>query len=187
MSTATTLSTDRIILRPWKDDDYTPFHIMSSDPQVHEFLPRFPDRSACDAFADKLRADFSRRGWGFWVLEQKESGDFMGISGMHEPGPEFGVGRPCVEIGWRLAPAFWGKGYATEAARAVMHFAFTELRLDELVSFTAVANKRSFSVMERLGMEREKVFDLLLMPPGDPNRPHYLYRLTRQQWLARHG
>ncbi len=185
MFRTTRLSTDRMLLRPWEDRDYDPFYAMSADPRVYEFLPPFPDKTACNAFVDKLRKDFSRRGWGFWALESKECGAFMGTTGMHEPGPEFGVGRPCVEIGWRFAPAFWGKGYATEAAREVTRFAFTTLQLDELVSFTAVANARSFAVMERLGMEREKVFDLLLMPPGDPNRPHYLYRITRQQWTAR--
>lgn len=185
MSEPSILSTDRILLRPWKSSDYAPFYDMSADPRVYAFLPVFPDKRACDALVDRLRADFSRRGWGFWALENKESGAFMGICGMHEPGPEFGVGRPCVEIGWRLAPAFWKKGYATEAAREVMRFAFMDLQLDELVSFTAVGNTRSYAVMERLGMEREKVFDLLVMPPDDPNRPHYLYRISRQQWLNR--
>lgn len=185
MMNSATLYTERMILRPWRDEDYAPFYAMSSDPQVYEYLPRFQDKEACDAFVNRLREDFSRRGWGFWALEHKENGVFMGTAGMHEPGPEFGVGRPCVEIGWRLAPAFWGKGFAAEAAREVMRFAFNELQLDELVSFTAVGNKRSYGLMERLGMEREKEFDLLLLPPGDPNRPSYLYRLTRQQWLAR--
>ena len=183
MSADTTLATGRMLLRPWRDEDYAPFHTMSADPRVYEYLPPFADKKASDAFVDRLREDFSRRGWGFWALEHRESGLFMGMAGMHEPGPEFGVGRPCVEIGWRLAPEFWGKGFATEAARAVMRFAFTELQLEELVSFTAVGNQRSYALMERLGMEREKEFDLPLFPPGDPNRRSYLYVLTRQQWL----
>ena len=183
MNEDTTLTTDRMILRPWRDEDYAPFYTMSSDPRVYEHLPPFADKTASDAFANRLREDFSRRGWGFWVLEHKESGLFMGIAGMHEPGPEFGVGRPCVEIGWRLAPEFWGKGLATEAARAVMRFAFTELQLDELVSFTAVANHRSFALMERLGMEREKEFEMLVFPPDDPKRQSYLYALPRHKWL----
>lgn len=178
-----TLSTERLILRPWRDSDYEPFYGMSSDPLVYAFLPRFADRSACDAFADRMRADFDRRGWGFWVLEQKDGGAFTGIAGMHTPGPEFGVGRPCVEIGWRLAPEFWGKGFAKEAALEAMRFAFVSLRLEELVSFTAVANTRSSGLMQRLGMELEKEFDLLLLPPDDPNRRHFLYRLSRRRWL----
>ena len=187
MTDSVTLATDRLILRPWKDEDHAPFYTMSSNPQVYEFLPPFADRSASDAFVHALRRAFSRRGWGFWALEHKETGTFMGTAGMHEPGPEFGVGRPCVEMGWRLAPAFWRQGFAVEAAREVMHFAFTEVQLDELVSFTSVGNVRSFSVMERLGMEREKEFDLLVMPAGDPNRHSYLYRIDRRQWLERNG
>lgn len=152
---------------------------------VYAYLPPFPDKKACDAFVDRLRLDFSRRGWGFWALEHKESGEFMGTAGMHEPGPEFGVGRPCVEIGWRLAPSFWGKGFATEAAREVLRFAFSELALDDIVSFTAMGNTRSINTMKRLGMELEATFDLLLLPPGHPHRPHYLYVLRKAQWMAR--
>lgn len=183
MHKPTILATERTLLRPWQESDYAPFFAMSSDPLVYEYLPRFADRSACDAFVDRLHKDFSRRGWGFWALERKEDGAFMGMVGMHEPGPEFGVGRPCVEMGWRLAPAFWGKGFVTEAAREVLRFAFNVLELDEVVSFTAVDNKRSFAVMKRLGMKLERQFDLLLLPPEDPLRPHYLCVLTRQQWM----
>lgn len=182
-----TLVTERMLLRPWKESDYESFYTMSSDPLVYEFLPKFLDKNASDAFVDRFRKDFDRRGWGFWALENKESGDFMGTAGLHEPGPEFGVGRPCVEIGWRLAPAFWGKGFATEAACEILRFAFIELKLDEIVSFTSLTNKRSLNVMKRLGMERAGEFDMLLFPADDPNRPHYLYRLTRQQWLDRNA
>ena len=181
----TTLSTDRVLLRPWRDSDYSPFFAMSFDPLVSEYLPPFPDKKASDNFLDQLRSNFSKNGWGFWALEHKESGAFMGMAGMHEPGPEFGVGRSCVEIGWRLAPSFWGKGLATEAAREVLRFAFDELKLDEVVSFTALGNTRSIAIMKRLGMELETQFDLQLLPPGHPHRPHYLYVLSRQQWNAK--
>ena len=177
-----TLVTERLILRPWKDDDYASFFEMSMDPRVYEFLPPFKDRKHCDAFVDKLRNDFDRRGWGFWVLEQKNDALFAGIAGLHEPGPEFGVGRPCVEIGWRLAPALWGHGLATEAARAVLHFAFTSLNLAEVVSFTAVQNRRSESIMKRLHMSLEREFDLLLLPEGHPHRRHVLYAISNSQW-----
>lgn len=185
MPPATTLTTERLLLRPWRDADYDPFFAMSADPRVHEYLPPFPDRAACDAFVDSRREDFALRGWGFWAIEQKSDGLFVGTAGMHEPGPEFGVGRPCVEIGWRLAPAVWGKGYATEAAKAVLRFGFSEIRLPEIVSFTALGNARSRAVMERLGMRLAVAsFDLLLLPEGHPHRPHCLYSLTREAWLA---
>lgn len=182
---APTLATARLVLRPWQNADYEPFFLMSIDPRVYEFLPPFPDRAACDAFVDQCRESMIERGWGFWALERKEDRRFIGTAGMHEPGPEFGVGRPCIEIGWRLAPDFWGKGYATEVAREVLHFAFQALELSEVVSFTALQNVRSFTVMERLGLRREpKTFDILLLPESHPHRPHCLYSITREVWLA---
>lgn len=179
------LVTDRLILRPWRDADYEPFYIMSMNPLVYEYLPQFPDRAASDAFVNHLREDFNIRGWGFWAIECKDGGRFMGMAGMHEPSPEFGVGRPCVEIGWRLDPEFWGKGYATEAAREVLRFGFDEVDLSEIVSFTALENVRSFTLMERLGMKREpENFDLLLLPEGHPHRVQCLYSLMQEKWRA---
>lgn len=185
MNRDTVLSTGRLTLRPVRDEDYEPFFRMSSDPRVYEYLPPFPDRAASDAFLDHVRRDFQSRGWGFWALERAEDGRFLGICGMHEPGPEFGVGRPCVEIGWRLAPEFWGKGYASEAARRILRFGFLEAGLEEIVSFTALGNTRSFAVMERLGMTREAdSFELLFLPRGHPHRTHCLYSISREQWQA---
>lgn len=184
MNDAPVLETERLRLRPARDDDYAPFWAMSGNPLVSEYLPPVPDKAAADAFLDRLRAAFAEQGWGFWVVAQKDDDRFMGIAGMHRPGPQFGV-RPCVEIGWRLDPAFWGNGYATEAAREILRFGFEELGLEEIVSFTATGNTRSFAVMERLGMRREpKGFDLLLLPAGHPHRPHYLYSLSKADWLA---
>ncbi len=180
----TRLSTERLLLRPWTEQDYAPFADMSMDPRVAEFLPPFADRAACMAFADRLRTTFETQGWGFWVLEHKPDGLFAGMAGLHRPGPEFGVGRACVEIGWRLVPAFWRQGLATEAARAILRFGFEVLKLPEIVSFTAVGNQRSCNVMKRLGMTFEKDFDFLLLPPGHPHRPHHLYVMTRDAWLA---
>ena len=177
------LVTDRLILRPWQDADYEPFYIMSANPLVYEYLPPFPDRAVSDVFVDHLRKDFDARGWGFWAIERKDDSRFIGMAGMHEPGPEFGVGRPCVEIGWRLDPEFWGKGYATEAAREVLRFGFNKVGLSEIVSFTALENVRSFIVMERLGMRREpENFDLLLLPEGHPYRAQCLYSLSQEEW-----
>lgn len=180
------LTTNRLHLRGWQDEDYEPFYRMSMDPRVMEYLPAFPDRTACDGFLDHMRTELAEKGWGFWAVERKEDGVFMGMVGMHRPGPEFGVGEDCVEMGWRLAREFWGKGYVTEAAKEILRFGFEELNLPEIVSFTALGNERSLAVMERLGMERdEKVFDLLLFPPDSPHRPHCICRLSREKWRKR--
>ncbi|MDL2286723.1 GNAT family N-acetyltransferase [Desulfococcaceae bacterium OttesenSCG-928-F15] len=177
------LETSRLYLRGWKDEDYEPFYRMSMDPRVMEFLPAFQDKKACDSFFNHMRESLSEQGWGFWAMERKEDGVFMGIIGMHKPGPEFGVGEECVEMGWRLAPEFWGNGYVTEAAREILRFGFEELDFPEIVSFTALGNTRSLAVMARLGMERDdRVFDLLVFPEDSPHRPHCISRLSREKW-----
>jgi RimJ/RimL family protein N-acetyltransferase len=88
---------------------------------------------------------------------------------------------PAVEVGWRLAPQFWGKGYATEAAEAALRIGFETLNLDQIVSFTVMANKPSWSVMERLGMTRDPAedFDHPRLPVGHALRRHVLYRKKR--------
>lgn len=178
------LKTERLRLRQLKDEDYELFFTMSENPLVSEYLPPFPDKEASDCFLDYLRENFEARGWGFWAIERKDDKKFMGIVGLHKPGPEFGV-RPCIEIGWRLAPEFWGKGYVTEAAREVLRFGFIEIGLHEIVSFTALGNTRSIAVMERIGMQREpENFELQILPEGHPHRVHCLYSLSREKWIA---
>lgn len=177
-----TLHTERLILRPWLTEDYELFYKMSVNPLVSEFLPPFANEKESDAFVDHLRSDFAHKGWGFWVVENKESGRFMGISGIHEPGPEFGVGYPCIELGWRLAPEYWGKGFATEAGKEILRFAFVNLVLSSVISFIAKDNKRSIAVAQRLGMSFERQFDLKLFPFGHPHRLHDLYCINMTQW-----
>lgn len=112
----------------------------------------------------------------------------MGFVGLHEPAADLPF-SPCVEIGWRLAPAFWGRGYATEAALAALEVGFARLGLPEIVAFTALSNLRSVALMERLGMVRDpEPFEHPALPPGHPLRPHCLCRLSRGRWaeLVRH-
>ena len=93
---------------------------------------------------------------------------------------------PCVEIGWRLARASWGHGYATEAACAALAVGFRQLALDEIVSFTALGNRRSRAVMERIGMRNaNQDFEHPGVPEGHPLRLHCLYRIRREEWAAR--
>jgi ribosomal-protein-alanine N-acetyltransferase len=94
--------------------------------------------------------------------------------------PEFEADfSPAVEVGWRLAASAWGRGYATEAARAALEFGFGPAGLDEVVSLTSAGNERSRAVMERLGMSHDPRddFEHPSLPPGHPQRPHVLYRL----------
>jgi RimJ/RimL family protein N-acetyltransferase len=176
--------TERLRLRQWKISDREPFADLNADPRVTEFFPSALDRAASDAMADRCESLIAERGWGFWAIEMKENGRFIGFAGLHIPARELPF-SPCVEIGWRLTFESWGKGYATEAARGCLRIGFERLQLEEIVSFTAVGNKRSRAVMERLGMQEDAnaVFEHPKIAVGHSLRLHCLYRLSRKQWL----
>lgn len=145
------------------------------------YFPRPLTRQASDRLAERSDADLERQGWGLWALEQRANGRFLGFTGLARPTFEASF-TPAVEIGWRLSRSAWGSGFATEAARAAAAFAFKELGLDELVSYTAASNARSRAVMRRLGMRQYPAdFDHPHVPEGDLRR-HVLYRLTASQW-----
>ena len=167
------IRTERLVLRQWREADREPFAALNADPVVMEHFPATMPREASDAFVDFNMATIAERGWGFWAVEA--DGAFIGFVGLNEP--RF---RPGVEIGWRLARDAWGHGYATEAARAALAFAFDELELDEVISFTTVENRRSRRVMERIGMTYDPDGDFDHPNVTDPRiRPHVLYRLAR--------
>ncbi|HWA46116.1 MAG TPA: GNAT family N-acetyltransferase [Hypericibacter adhaerens] len=173
-----TLKTPRLLLRPWRADDLPAFAAINADPAVMEHFPSPLDRSASDALADRIQAHFDRHGFGLWAVERPGQDDFIGFVGLAMP--RFTAHfTPCFEVGWRLARAHWGRGYATEGARAALDFGFGPAGLEEIVSFTVPANRRSIAVMERLGMKRDPAddFDHPAIPDGHPLRYHWLYRL----------
>ena len=187
------LTTARLRLRGWRDDDLAPFAALNADPEVMRHFPASLDRAVSDAFADRCRAAIAQRGWGLWAVEvlpgdddRGDAGAFLGFVGLAKPRFEAHF-TPAVEVGWRLARPFWGRGYATEAATGALAYGFGELGLDEVVSFTTVANDRSRRVMERLGMHRDpgEDFDHPSLAADDPIRPHVLYRLRREEFAAR--
>lgn len=175
------LETSRLRLRPWRDEDFAPFAALNADPQVMAHFPATLDRAESDVLAARCQSLIEAQGWGFWATEIKASGDFIGFVGLHRPIAELPF-SPCVEIGWRLARPFWGQGYASEAARAALSFAFNDLSLAEVVAFTSLENRRSQAVMERLGMRRAENFEHPALPPGHPLREHCLYRLAVSAW-----
>ncbi len=179
-----TIETPRLKLRQWQESDYAPFATMNADPVVMEFFPRLLSHEQSDAWVEKMRVAIADRGWGFWAMEIKASGDFAGFVGLNEPGDAIPC-SPCVEAGWRLDKAFWGKGYATEAGTTALDFAFNTLQLHEVVSFTAVLNLKSQAVMQRLGMTNTgENFEHPLVPEGDRLREHVLYKITRSDWVC---
>ena len=181
------LETERLRLRQWRASDRAPFAQMNADPRVMEFFPARLDPAASDALAGRIEARIAERSWGLWAAELRapsgKAGDFIGFIGLQPPIAQLPC-SPCVEVGWRLAQPYWGKGFATEGARAAIRFGFEKLGLDEIVSFTVPANRRSRAVMERLGMLEDKAgaFEHPSIAPGSPLRLHCLYRLSRSRW-----
>jgi RimJ/RimL family protein N-acetyltransferase len=177
------LKTKRLILRDWKAADREPFARVNADSRVMEYLGEPLARKQSDDLADRIETHFRTHQFGFCAAEMIETGLFVGFIGLAVPMFEAAF-TPCVEIGWRLAVEYWGRGLATEGAREVVRYAFEELKLLELVSFTTVGNRRSRRVMEKLGMTRDPAedFDHPKLPAGHPLRRHVLYRMTRERW-----
>jgi RimJ/RimL family protein N-acetyltransferase len=172
------MRTERLLVRRWQESDRAPFADLNADPEVMRHFMSTMSREQSDAFVDKIEAGFEERGWGLWALEV--DGAFIGYTGL-QPVSFDAHFTPATEIGWRLARGAWGHGYASEAARAAAAFAFADLELEELVSFTTTENARSRAVMERIGMTHDPAddFDHPALPEGHEQRRHVLYRLTR--------
>jgi 3-dehydroquinate dehydratase/shikimate dehydrogenase len=184
-----TIRTERLILRPWQEDDLEPFAQLNADPRVREYFPGVLSRQESNAFVKLMSDHIQRYGWGLWAASLIQTGEFIGFIGLQNVDFQapFNKLSPAVEIGWRLAFNHWGKGYATEGAIAALQYGFEALGVKEIVSFTAVPNMRSRHVMEKIGMQHD--------PKDDFNHPklpeehklckHVLYRLRCVEWGAR--
>ena len=179
---AITLITPRLNLRQWRESDREPFATMNADPSVMQFFPALQSRESSNASIAAWESQFAAQRWSNWAVELVESGEFIGFIGLTVPRRVFSF-SPCVEIGWRLVRAHWGRGYATEGALVALRAGFEQIGLAEVVSFTALANARSRAVMERIGMRNtNQDFEHPGVPEGNPLRQHCLYKVTRQQW-----
>lgn len=176
---------DRLLLRRWTGDDRAPFAALNSDPDVMEHFAAPLSRADSDAFVDRIEAAFERDGIGLWAVEVTATGEFVGFTGLWRVGFDSHF-TPAVEIGWRFARRAWGQGYASEAARVALAYAFDRAGLDEVVSFTARSNVRSQAVMRRIGMVHDAAddFDHPRLADGHPLRGHVLYRLPASRWAA---
>lgn len=171
-----TLTSRRVLLRPWQDRDSDAFAAMNADPRVMKFFVAPLSRAESDELLARMRSVIEERGWGWWCVEI--GGECAGFTGLSTPPYETPF-TPCVEVGWRFRPQFWGHGYATEAARLALEYGFNTLKLREIVSFTAAGNHASRRVMERIGMQRDidGDFDHPRIPAEHRLRRHVLYRL----------
>ncbi|MGC2333496.1 MAG: GNAT family N-acetyltransferase [Candidatus Acidiferrales bacterium] len=176
------LETPRLLLRRWRDSDREPFAALNSDPRVMQFFPVLLSRAESGRLVDRIEAHFEKHGFGLFAAELRSERTFIGFVGLSIPDFEAPF-MPCVEIGWRLAAAYWNQGLATEGAQAVLAYACDSLHLGEIVSFTTITNLPSRRVMQKIGMTRapEDDFDHPRLPEGHPLRRHVLYRIYRRQ------
>ena len=176
--TTATLHGARVTLRPWTDDDLAPFAALNADPEVMLRMAKALTRAESDAYAARLRAHLDEHGFGLWALDVPDLG-FAGFVGLSANVP-FELKVPGIvaephEIGWRLARAAWGHGYATEGAVLALRHGFEVAKLPQIVSFTAVDNAPSIAVMERIGLTRRGEFDHPRLPPDHRSHRHVLY------------
>lgn len=178
------LETERLFLRTWKAEDIEPMTIINKDPKVRKFLPSIGNRSMTESMIERFIKHYREYGFCLYAVEHKTTHKLLGFVGLNIP--SFAAHfTPAVEIGWRLASQYWNKGFATEAAKAVLKHAFTNLGLNKIVSFTVVGNRQSRRVMEKIGLHHDAKDDFD-HPKIDKNSPfchHVLYRLTKQQYF----
>ncbi|HRQ89644.1 MAG TPA: GNAT family N-acetyltransferase [Bacteroidia bacterium] len=164
-----------IILRQWNDSDFEPFASMNADVEVMRFFPRPLTIEESRQVFQRFQQGIEQKGWGLWAVEA--DGELAGFTGLSEP--KFSAHfTPCVEIGWRLRREYWGRGIAFAAAQQAVEYAFSILRLAQIVSFTTATNSKSRRLMERLGFSHD-LRDDFMHPSLDENHPlrhHVLYR-----------
>lgn len=186
MKAGAEIITDRLLLRHWTGSatDRTTFHRLFSDPEVMRFFPQRLARAQADALLDGLFPLIAEYGFGWAALCLKDKEDPIGFAGLM-PVRFRAAFTPAVEIGWRVLPEHWGKGYATEAAKALLRHGFTDLGLFEIISFAVHDNRRSTAVMERIGMTPEPAFDFdhPRVPDTHPHlKRHVFYCLKKDDW-----
>lgn len=183
------IETERLYLRQWQASDFAIFAEMNADPEVMRYFPKLLSSTVSDVIANKCQQLIEDNGWGFWAVSLKsrlkKADDFIGFVGLNKTHADLPC-APCVEIAWRLHKDYWGQGYATEAAQASLKFAFEQLKLAEVVAFTAIINKPSQRLMGRIDMHNtENNFHHPALKADHPLAEHVLYRITQQQWQNR--
>jgi RimJ/RimL family protein N-acetyltransferase len=179
------LETERLRLRAWAETDRELFAEINNDPTVMEFFPFRRTRAEADALFDRNNRNIFETGFGFFALALRENDAPVGFCGLARTDLEPHLPDGTVEIGWRLALPHWGKGYVTDAARALLDYGFGERKLREIVAIAVPANTRSTAVMKRIGMRPDSMrdFDHSGVPDTHPQlKRHVLYAITAEEW-----
>jgi RimJ/RimL family protein N-acetyltransferase len=181
MTAAVTIETARLRLRGFREDDRVRYAALVGDPEVGAWLGGTLTHEAADAAFDRAQAAVARPGLGLWAVERRTDGVVIGEVGLNAVNQALPV-APAIEMSWRMFPAVWGQGYASEAATAVLAWGLVHLPPGlDLIAFTAESNHRSQAVMRRIGLERDRArdFEHPLLALGHPLRSHIVYVAER--------
>jgi RimJ/RimL family protein N-acetyltransferase len=171
-----TLETERLVLRGWTDDDLNPFAQMMADSHVARFIGGTLSRNDAWRAMASFIGHWALRGYGFWVVERKSDGVFLGRIGLWQP-----EGWPAMEVGWALDRSYWGKGYATEAAKAALDVGFRDHPVPKLISLIHPDNRASQRVAERLGETKGKQTTITLF---GRTFSVDIWQITRERWRS---
>lgn len=171
---------DRLGFRNWEEGDLTPFAEMNADPEVMTFFPNCLTRDQTAEMIARLKTGYAENGYTFFAVDELESQDFIGFIGLIQPNFE-AFFTPCVEIGWRLKKSVWNKGYATEGANACLTYGFKTFGFSEIIAITAVVNKKSERIMQKVGMTYIGIFEHPQLALGHELRSHLVYKIERNQ------
>jgi RimJ/RimL family protein N-acetyltransferase len=180
------IGTERLIMRGWRESDLAPWAAMNADPEVRQYVGPLLTFEQASAWVLNFQDGLDRYGFGFWALEVRASGEFIGFTGLDTVDEETSCAG--VELGWRLARPAWGHGYATEAGLAALQYGFDVMGLPEIVAVTMARNLRSQAVMRRIGMTSDPAEDFDDPDVDDcPLRRHVVYRKLRDAsgWVGR--
>ncbi|WP_242137175.1 GNAT family N-acetyltransferase [Sphingomonas sp. TREG-RG-20F-R18-01] len=174
------IETERLILRPVEDRDRISLWAQCRDPAVMRYLLPVVGEAALDAMMARMTASQAEHGFAFWVVERRSDGAMLGICGLKPGAPDTPI-EGLLEIGWRFSQAYWGQGYAREAASATLDWAWANLPAAQVVAITVPDNAASWGLMERLGMHRiaDGDFDHPLVADDSPLKRHIQYRIDR--------
>lgn len=181
------LETNRLCLRTFVESDCDTMTLINQDPNVMKYFPAIADRQQTLELIKRIMTHQEKYGYSLYAVEIKSSAELIGFVGLlHRTKEEFDAHfMPSTEIGWRLSSLHWNQGYATEAALAVLDYAFNQLNLKEVVSFTVLQNKASRRVMEKIGLHHsaEDDFDHPKLAKDSPLCRHVLYRLKQKDYI----
>jgi len=173
------LKTTYLLLRQWKEEDFAPYAKLTSSKEVMKYFPKTLTAEQSNMAARKFRKLLEEKSWGFWAVEEKSSGEFIGYAGLHAPKTQFSF-SPCIEIAWRMADKHWDNGYVLEAGKEILSAAFEIFELEELVYFSALKNLKGEIVAKALNMKKEeRSFNHPFVEMEHELSEHYLYRIKK--------